>query len=108
MTRIGFKRILLCALWLAAAGGGLFGLSVYQNSAGASADVPSRWPQRAEAVIDPKRATLLLFAHPKCPCSRASVEELNQLQARVEGKANVIVYFFKPTGASNEWAHTDL
>ena len=49
-----------------------------------------------------------MFAHPKCPCTRASIEELNSLLAGYGGPVAARVYFFKPTAESEEWTHTDL
>lgn len=110
MSSTPFKRASLCLLWLAAAGAGLFGLSLYQNTAGAPFNVPPRWPQGAGMVAPagPARPTLMLFVHPKCPCSRATIEELNRLLARAPGKANVIVYFDRPGTAPDAWTQTAL
>jgi hypothetical protein len=48
-----------------------------------------------------------MFAHPKCPCTRASIEELSTLMARSQGLVDARVVFFKPEDADENWAITD-
>ena len=43
---------------------------------------PEHWPQGTEMSLDPKRATLLVFTHARCPCTRATLTELNRLISR--------------------------
>ena len=49
-----------------------------------------------------------MFAHPRCPCTRAGVGELDQLMTQCNGRVRAHVIFYKPHGAPDEWAHTDL
>lgn len=49
-----------------------------------------------------------MFAHPRCPCSRASIAEFAALMEECGGRVRARVLFFKPAGAADEWAHTDL
>src|SRR4051812_18830224 len=73
----------LWALWLAVLIGGAGGLWSYANRPGIQADAPLRWPGASAIRPEPGRPTLLVFAHPRCPCTRASIEELSRLLARV-------------------------
>jgi hypothetical protein len=50
----------------------------------------------------------LMFAHPKCPCTRASISELARIVARCGERLSVHVLFDKPAGASSDWEQTDL
>ncbi len=54
------------------------------------------------------RPTLLMFVHPRCPCSRASVGELARLLVQERGLGTVQVLFINPPGELPAWAHTDL
>lgn len=38
---------------------------------------PGRWPETAEIAFPTGRPALLVFLHPLCPCSRATLNELN-------------------------------
>jgi hypothetical protein len=52
--------------------------------------------------------TLLVFSHPQCPCTRATIAELARLIAHHQGRANVHVLFFRPLDKPREWAESDL
>jgi hypothetical protein len=108
VTRVLPIRIVLCILWLFAVGAGFALMVNYQNADGSVGRIPERWPEGSELALDASRDTLIMFAHPRCPCTRASMEELNRLLARSGGKATTHVVFFKPKGFSEDWAKTDL
>jgi hypothetical protein len=52
--------------------------------------------------------TLVMFLHPQCACSRATVGELALLMAHVQGKVAVHVFVYRPSDSAPEWAKTDL
>src|SRR5262245_2672749 len=60
------------ALWLGSAGTGLLWLMAYDNTPGAGADAPDRWPASTALTRDPETPTLVMLAHPRCDCTRAS------------------------------------
>ena len=97
------------ALWAATVVGGFAWLTRYKSTPGASADgVPVRWPAASAVSRDPARPTLVLFAHPHCPCSRASVSELARLMAVHASRAAVRVVVLKPGDVAEGWERTDL
>jgi hypothetical protein len=49
-----------------------------------------------------------MLAHPRCPCTRASIGELSLLMARCQGQVDTRVLFLKPAGAGEDWWKTDL
>lgn len=98
----------LILLWLLAAGVGFAVLLKYQTGSGPIGASPVRWPAGTSLPRDPQRATLLMFAHPQCPCTRASIEELNRLLVQIHDRVNVQVLFYKPGKFSPDWAKTDL
>jgi hypothetical protein len=95
-------------LWLLVVAAGLAGLWRYASSPGIAATPPARWPadSRLERATD--RATLVMLLHPHCPCSRASVEELNRLMVRVGGLVKTHLLFLKPADMPADWEKTDL
>jgi hypothetical protein len=96
-------------LWLTAVGYGVAYLSRYETTPGEQKVVTSSaFPAESKIKPDADRATLLFFAHPKCPCSRASLNEIAKLMPEVEGRLNVYVIFSKPPGAPADWANTGL
>ena len=101
-------RMTFCLLWLFGAASGFGVLLRYQSTEGSSGKVPAGWPQGASATLDDTRDTLIMFVHPQCPCSRASIEELNRLMAKSKGKVAAEVYFFRPAAYPSDWVRTDL
>jgi hypothetical protein len=52
------------------------------------------------------KATVVVLAHPRCPCTRASLAELARLTARIGEVAETWVLFADPTDVS--WEESDL
>ncbi len=105
------KRILAAVLfaiaWMASVAFGMRVLFDYENAPGRVGALPTAWPAaQIERTAD--RPILVMFAHPHCPCTRASVGELAQLMARLEGKVQAYVVFVRPKGAGDDWDATDL
>lgn len=91
-----------------AVGAGFGLLADYQATKGAVGKIPKKWPEQTRLVLDSGRDTLLMFVHPQCPCTRASLEELNRLMARSRGNVAAQVWFFRPAGFSDEWTRSAL
>ena len=108
MRKVFNIRSALCALWLLAAAGGFLVILNHQNSHGATGAPPEHFPSPSQLQLDPARSTLIMFAHPRCPCTRASLEELNRVLARSQGKVAAQIWFFTPGTFPPEWARTDL
>src|SRR5688572_29186809 len=89
---------LLVLAWAAAVGAGIWMLWRYANGPGPSGAAAAAWPGGSSLRPDPARPTLLLFLHPLCPCSRASVEELDVLLARAKIRPAVKALFVRPPG----------
>jgi hypothetical protein len=105
------RRLLFCAVvavWLFAVSAGTAALMRYKNIAGAQLDAPARWPAASRLLRLPGQATLVMAAHPQCPCTRASLTELDRLLTRLHGRMHAIVLFVKPPGAPAGWEDTDL
>jgi hypothetical protein len=98
-------------LWLFAVGAGLRVLLNYENTAGETGPVPAEWPATSRLQPNPQHSTLVVFAHPNCPCTRASIGELEAIMARVGGQVSAYVVFLKPhdhPGEAEEWEHGGL
>lgn len=90
-------------VWLGSAGTGLLWLMAYDNTPGAGANAPAGWPAGSALTRDPAAPTLVMLAHPRCDCTRASLGELAELLARVKVKPRTFVVFIKPGGTSSGW-----
>jgi len=65
----------------------------YANTPGVREDARRLWPERSPIPLSQSRLTLLLFAHPRCPCTRATMAELAELVARCGDGLEVHVVF---------------
>lgn len=82
--------------------------STYENDARQTAQP---WPTDSSMALAQHRFTLVFFIHPRCPCTRASLGELERtltgtgLSAAQQPKLNVVVSL--PWDASQQWRDTD-
>src|SRR4051812_41336948 len=72
-------------LWTAGVATGFWRRADYDNTPGRPADPPNRWPADSAIARTRGRFSLVMFAHPQCPCTRASIGELDAIMARTEG-----------------------
>jgi hypothetical protein len=96
------------ALWLLMIGAGIVTLWDYESTPGVAASTPELWPAASRIKPTAGRATLVMLAHPHCPCTRASIGELSRLMTEAQGRVTAYVLFVKPQGFSDEWVQSDL
>jgi len=99
----------MVAAWGIAVVVGMCGLVRYQMTPAAMAKAaPSRWPAGMSFAQEAGHLTLVMMLHPQCPCSRASVHELEVLMARCSGRIDARVLFVQPKDAPADWLDGDL
>ena len=111
VSRPGGARVLLLAgtiLWLLVISIGLWMLWGYENTPGKAAEPPREWPADSKILPARDHATLVMLAHPHCPCTRATIGELASIMAHSQGRLTAYVLFLKPRGFSEEWEKSDL
>ena len=103
-----FQVLLLTALWATGVLSGSWLLYRYKSMPGRAGPSPITWP--ADSGVRPahERPLLIVFIHPRCPCSRATIDGLAQLAARCPKQVDVCVFVFKPSGSDATWERTDL
>lgn len=92
--------------WLVASVLGLGLVWSHANAAGLAASPPARLPERFART--PGRWTLLVFLHPQCPCSRATLSELAKLLDRHGAKLSTRVFVWAPREAPPDFARSNL
>jgi hypothetical protein len=104
------SRLLVAGLlvWAVLVAGGLGALAHYAATPGQPALAPAQWPVATGLVRAAGRPTMLVFLHPRCTCSQATLEELARLMARAPGAADVTVLLMAPTGVDPAWTRTAL
>lgn len=80
----------------------------YSATAGTGDKGSPGWPEDSRIVREEGRPTMLVFLHPACPCSRATVEELSRLLARIPDGVDTTAVFIRPDGFQEGWERTDL
>lgn len=114
LTRVIFphKKFFLTGLlgmaWIAAVAFGLGFLLQYESTPGRVGVIGAHWPATSSIQRSGPNPTLVMLAHPRCPCTRASIGELAQIVAGTHGKLNAYVLFSKPPGAGADWEDTEL
>jgi hypothetical protein len=98
---------LFATTWIATVAFGMRALLHYESTPGRVGAVVQAWPTtQIERATD--RPTLVMLAHPHCPCTAASIGELAQIMARLQGKVAGYVLFVRPKEASGDWEETKL
>ncbi|HEY9683527.1 MAG TPA: hypothetical protein V6C89_19905 [Drouetiella sp.] len=83
--------------------------ATYENEPGDRGFPPSQvLPTAAEMPQNSKGGyQLIMFVHPKCPCTRASMSELRKLmQNNPDLKATI--YFYRPSNEEAGWEKSDI
>ena len=97
-----------CGLFLCLGIGGLFCLTDYANRPGADAQNLSEvWPQSAPEMPT-AQATVAFFYHPKCPCTRATVRNLERFLSQTGTRPAVIAFAYHPDDETGHWVETPL
>jgi hypothetical protein len=99
--------LLIGVCWSALTITGLALLWRYKSTPGIAASTRS-WPAGTRLSLAKDRPTLVMLAHPHCPCTRASITELSSLMARAGGRIAAHVLFLNPGGVDGSWQRTDL
>jgi hypothetical protein len=90
-------------VWLALLFAGFGALLHEAYQAVPPAALVASFPKNSPLALDPKQPTLLLFAHPQCPCTRATFEELDQLRAQTNDGLAVTIVFTLPPHTPPGW-----
>ncbi len=101
------RWLVVGSFWLGGIIAGLALITSYDFTAGAAGPAQPHWPPQSRIPFSHDGHTLVMFAHPRCPCTRASLGELGKLVARCPDALTSWVIFFKPSGAENSWEQTD-
>lgn len=107
----GWKRLsllLATLMWCAGIGAGICYSLQYESTPGIIAPAARNWPRDTSCTLSIDRPTLVMFIHPQCPCSRASLHELEVLQTRYRDRVHVQIIFWRPRHASESWTQTEL
>jgi hypothetical protein len=98
------KIAVAASLWATAVTFGSFALFRHTWTPGR----PANPPAVTNAATSAFKGSLMLFLHPQCDCSRATVSELAKIEARCHNALHPTVFFYKPKSRTLDWIHSDL
>ncbi len=93
----GFQ-CLIC-VWCIAVSGCFFALWKYAATPGAESTVASLWPDESMLPVAPHQPNLIVFIHPACPCTKATLAHLHSIVSR--HSLNVQIVKMRPLVASS-------
>jgi len=103
------RPVLLAGLlWLGAVVWGFHLALAYQAAPGAEPLSVERWPSDAPIPLDGTVPTLVLSLHPRCPCSRSTMTELEQLVAHCRDRMRLYVLVYADPALGPDWERSDL
>ena len=105
---IKFFLFFFGVLWLAAIVASFYFLGVYENSPGKLGTIPEKWLKTSQIAITRQKPTLLVFLHPRCPCSKATLGALEIVISRSINPCEIIVVFYTPKDEKENWYQTHL
>ena len=90
--------------WAGAVVAGFGAIEAYEATPGPTAPASSGWPGGSALAFVPGRPNVVMALHPRCPCSRASLDALAEIVGRTPGPVSVRLLIYRPVGSSPAWA----
>lgn len=103
-----FSLLVAGAVWFTLVVAGFLALMREAYTPVRTEELAFTFPASAGFALDPARPTLLIFAHPQCPCTKASFRELDELRAQANDRLAVKIIFTVPPSEPIEWVKGDL
>jgi hypothetical protein len=94
--------LLATLVWPLAIAAGMAAVIRHSVTPGERGAEPNGWAGR-----DLTRPTLVVAVHPRCPCTRATLHELESILNRLGSRLAYVVLFYVPAGAGPEWTSSD-
>lgn len=102
-----FTRCLI-AVWGIAILSGVLGVTAYSNTPGSRLKTASDWPTETAIERSVNVPTIVLFVHPKCPCSLSTLRELGRSLGDPGDSVAVRIGLYCPLDLDDSWTDTKL
>jgi hypothetical protein len=79
----------------------------YDSVPGIASAPKSSWPPASKIRYSTTTNTLVMVLHPRCPCSRASLQQVATMR-NSRNPLKVVFLFYTPSGFSKGWEKTDI
>ena len=100
---------LMMVAWLPVVAAGFWGFSSQAFVPAAHGEPPSTWPAGNGFEAAAGRYSLVVALHPECPCSSATLEELEKIMIKTEGRVQAYALYTdyadlpQPVGDTRNW-----
>ena len=100
----------LCIAWCGLVAAGFSTLMNYAATPGEQAPVDRDWPEKSHVERLRGGYNLVMALHPRCPCSHASVVELERILMDAPTNVRVHVLAFQPSSTTEDdgWPESEL
>jgi len=100
--------IVALSVWAAMVSYGVASLLIYNTKPGQAASAPLSFPDAPEEEESHGRPLMLVFLHPHCPCSRATLDQLEAILVSNEQEFACRVLIVVPSQAEPGWENGPL
>ena len=69
--------------------------------------LPSELLEEFNSNESTSTSKLILFYHPHCPCTRATIRELSRMSVKFSHETNLIAFAYVPTSEDASWIESD-
>lgn len=102
MPKSRLSIAIVCLLWAIFIGIGLYLLMYHEITPGAQPKVPPiKFPKDSKLKLSSDKDTLVMFVHPQCPCTEASLKQLSPLSLKQD--LNIQLVHYKPSKLPDGW-----
>lgn len=108
LREFGFANLGLSLVWIFVVICGLTVLLNYETLPGPNPDQLAHWPTDSKLRRSTNRPLVIMFVHPHCPCTRASVSELEQIVSICHELAEFQVVVFDSEEADSNWRASQI
>jgi hypothetical protein len=103
MNRPRLAAVTATAIWGTVVGIGFVALQLHGASPGQGGPAVELWPSQSRISLCSARPTMVVAAHPLCPCTRATVAELTRVMTSCAGKVEVYIFVLVPEHDGHGW-----
>jgi hypothetical protein len=100
--------VIAVLMWSVAVVAGMQWIWSYKNTPGSQTSAPAVWPGSSLVKVEPERATLMMFVHPLCACTGASLVELREALDAMDRSTAVWIVLLSPRGITEHWDETKI
>ena len=107
-TLITGALVLAGLIWTATVGAMFQSIRRFETTPGRTATALSSWPVKSRILPAHDQWTLVMLIHPKCGCSRASIQELRRIIEMSGPSLQTYVLVYRPADSPTGWEKTEV